>query len=399
MVLTDFSIYSILIKTFSDYITTNIFFEEIIKLIKMITVTPIKLPLINPFVVTYASYTDMPSVIVKLEMSDGTIGYGEAVPDQHVTGETWQGVYDHLVNYLGPAIIGESPFNIERIHEKMDTVIIGNSTAKAAIDIACYDLMGKLMGQPVYRLLGGKYHLYLEVPFVLGIDSPEVMAIEAAKAVSKGYKQLKVKVGTDPKTDIERIRMIRQSVGGSISIRADANQGWKKSSVALSVLREVENMELSWIEQPVLADDIQGLSEVRQKSTIPVMADEALHGIKEMRHLIKKEATDLINIKLMKSGGIYPSLKLVAQAEMAGMDCIIGSMIESSIATAAGAHLAIAKKQIVGNELGAPLIFSKDISSLNYQKNQLFLNEEPGLGLTVNEAVIEELMIKSRVIN
>ncbi len=166
----------------------------------------IRLPLIRPFIVSYHAYRDMPTILVKVETDDGQIGYGEATPDEHVTGETWESTFAVLQYKLAPAVIGESPFQIERIHEKMSAAVYGCPAAKAAIDIACYDLMGKACGQPVYNLLGGKYHDSLAVPYVISILDPEVMAREAADAVQAGYTTIKVKVGTDPVVDIERIR-------------------------------------------------------------------------------------------------------------------------------------------------------------------------------------------------
>lgn len=361
--------------------------------IKSVKVSAIRLPLKHPFAIAYETYHDMPSIIVKIETDDGLIGYGEAVPDQHVTGETWESTYAVLTKYLAPLVIGENPFHIERIHNRMAETLYGVPTAKTAIDIACYDLMGKVANQPVYNLLGGRYYSSLTIPYVIGIQEPEEMARDALMAVEQGYTSLKIKVGTDRTKDVQRIRAVRKAVGDHVQLRVDVNQGWSNRATSLFVLKQVEDCGIDWIEQPVKANDITGLAEVRRYTTMPVMADEGLHGDKEMREIIAKQAADIINIKLMKCGGIYPALKLVAQAEMAGMGCIIGSMIESSVGTAAGAHLAIAKKNIIANEMGGPLIFSQDVAKLDYQGNRLHLNEKPGLGIEVREDMIENLAI------
>lgn len=361
--------------------------------IKSVKVSMIRLPMKQPFSVAYETYYDMPSIIVRIETDHGLVGYGEGVPDQHVTGETVESVYAILTRYLGPLLIDENPFNIEHIHNKMDQAIHGAPTAKAAIDIACYDLMGKGSGQPVYNLLGGRYHSFLTIPHVVGIQDVEGTVQESCTAVEQGYTSLKIKVGLDPKEDVQRIRAIRKAVGAHVRIRVDANQGWKNRSTSLSILKQVEDCDIDWIEQPVMADDISALAGIRSQTSIPVMVDEGLHGHKDMLEVIEKKAADLINIKLMKCGGIYPALKLVSQAEMCGMDCIVGSMIESSVATAAGAHLALAKKVIIANEMSGPLLFSQDVASLDYRDNQLHVNTCPGLGIEVNEQIVKELTI------
>ncbi|WP_243291600.1 dipeptide epimerase [Bacillus sp. FJAT-47783] len=359
--------------------------------IKSIELFGIRLPFITPFIVSYHTYNDMPSIIVKIETDDGLIGYGEGTPDEHVTGEEWKSTYEMIKNILAPELIGENPFNIEKIHEKMNKKIYGAPTAKAAIDIACYDLMGKAANQPVYNLLGGKYRDSLKIAKVISILESNEMASIAKEAIANGYKELKLKVGTDKQKDVERIRAVREAVGSGIPIRVDANQGWMYSSDALYVLQRVKDCDIDWIEQPVLADDMDALLEVKEKTLIPVMIDEGLHGNKEMREVISKRAADKINIKLMKCGGLFPATKLVHQAEMAGLTCQIGSMVESSVASSAGLHLATAKKNILSNELTGPLMFSKDIGNLTYEPPHITIPDTPGLGIVINEAMLQEL--------
>lgn len=367
--------------------------------IKNVTVSFIRLPFKKPFVLAYTSYTDMPSIIVEIETDCGLIGFGEGVPDQHVTGETWQATYANIVHYLAPAVIGKNPFDIEQIHETMDQILYGMPTAKAAIDLACYDLMGKASGQPVYRLIGGRQHEHLVVPEILGIGTKEEMAAGAAAARDKGCTELKIKVGTDPDEDIQRIRAVRESAGPEMKIRVDANQGWGDAATTLKVLREVEDCDLGWIEQPVAADDLHALAEVRRKTTIPVMADEGVHGPVELRRIIELGSADLINIKLMKCGGLYPAQKLAAQAELAGIRCIVGSMIESAIATAAGAHFAFSRKGIIGNEMGGPILFGEDVAATEYRGEYLCLNDRPGWGLEVDPPTLDKLRIKKETVS
>ncbi|NRQ55020.1 mandelate racemase/muconate lactonizing enzyme family protein [Brevibacillus sp. HD1.4A] len=359
----------------------------------------ITLPLVRPFIVAYASYNEMPSIIVKVETDQGLVGYGESVPDQHVTGETWESTYAMLVHSLAPAIIGENPFALERIHHLLDQCVYKAPAAKAAIDLACYDLMGKATGQPVYQLLGGKYHSVLTLPYVLSILQPETMAAEAKQAVADGFDSIKIKVGSDLATDIERIRAVREAVGPDIRLRVDANQGWENRTNTLTALKQVEDCRIDWMEQPVVAHDLDALADIRRQTSIPIMVDEGVLGASEMREVIAKKAADKVNIKLMKCGGIYPAAKLVHQAEMAGMECQIGSMPESSIGSAAGAHLSIAKKNIVSNELAGPFIFAKDVANLTCQGNQILLSDKPGFGVELDEAVLTQLTVRQETVS
>jgi L-alanine-DL-glutamate epimerase-like enolase superfamily enzyme len=365
----------------------------IIMKIKLIQLFAIHLPLKEPFIVSYQTYNYMPSIIVKVTTDAGLVGYGEGVPDEHVTGETFEGTFEIIKNTLGPAIIGKNPMEIERIHEVMNNAIYGAPTAKAAIDIACFDIMGKKLQQPVYQLIGGRFHNEFPITHVLSIAEPEEMAAEAAQMMEKGYQSFKMKVGTKVSKDVERIKAVRSQVGKDIAIRVDVNQGWVNSATTITAVEQLKSLGLDWLEQPVAADDIDGMVEVKAKTTIPLMIDEGLKGTRDMREIIQKRAADKVNIKLMKCGGIYPAVKLAHQAELAGMECQIGSMVESSVGSAAGFHVAFSKKIITSVELTGPLKFSRDVGNLVYDVPFIRLTEKPGLGLEVNEETLQELTV------
>lgn len=360
----------------------------------------IHLPLKSPFIISYGTYEHMPSIIVKLETDDGVVGYGEAVPDEHVTGESFLSAFEVLKHQLLPSVMGENPFAIEKIHQVMDERIAANPAAKAAIDIACYDLMGKYSKQPVYNLIGGKFHEKLSYARVLSIEEPEVMAEKAKQALADGYQSLKLKVGeANFLKDIDRIRSVREAVGEAVQIRVDVNQGWVNYSTAVQAIRLLEPLHISWVEQPIKMGDIDGLAELKKKSVIPIMADETIHHGGHLTEIIKKNAADKINIKLMKCGGIYPAIHLAKQAEFAGITSQIGSMVESSIGSAAGYHAAMSRKNIESTELTGPLLFSKDIGDLHYSIPLVHLSEKPGLGVHVDEVALNELTVKKEIVH
>lgn len=369
--------------------------------IKQLEVFAIDLPLIEPFIVSYDTYPSMPSIIVKLTTECGYVGWGEAVPDDHVTGETFEGTVAVIEHRLAPKLIGKDPSNFEKLHELMDSLVKNAPAAKAAIDIACFDVTGKKLQVPVYQLIGGRYHEKFPITHVLSIGEPKAMANQAAEKVAQGYESFKMKVGRDIASDVARIKAVRNRVGDNIAIRVDVNQGWKTSANTLQALQALSETNLDWLEQPVVADDIDAMVEIKSKTTVPLMIDEGLCGMREMREIIAKRAADKVNIKLMKCGGIYPAMKLAAMAEMAGIECQIGSMLESSIGSAAGFHVAFSKKIIKSVELTGPLKFSTDIGNLksSYQVPFIQLNEKPGLGVEVDEEILAQLTQYSTVIS
>lgn len=354
----------------------------------------IDLPLKEPFIISYASYHSMPAIIIKLYTSEGIMGYGESVPDEHVTGESVYSVFHALKHQLLSAVMGEDPRNIREIHQKMNAALVRNGAAKAAIDIACYDILGKASQLPVYMLLGGRKKEQPSIPKVLSILEPEEVAQQALKAKAEGYREIKMKLGIDHEKDIERVAAVRNVVGEQMLIRLDVNQGWESVQNAQQMMRKLEPFNISWVEQPIAAMDVSMFRSLKEKSTIPLMADESMVTAQDLRTLTEHRSVDYINIKLMKSGGIYPSYKLATQAELFGMKCQIGSMVESSIASAAGFHVALAGKNIVSTELSGPTKFTSEPGNLQYSLPHVNITDHPGLGITVDEDIIERLCIK-----
>lgn len=355
----------------------------------------VRFPLNEPFIISYATYPDMPALILVLETDNGLVGYGEAVPDEHVTGEYFTAAFEVLKELFLPAIIGMNPFDIESIHSKMNALMARNPAAKAAVDIACYDLMGKAASQPVYNLIGGQATEHLDYPKVLSIEAPEIMAEKAKKAVEMGYASLKLKVGKgQAQEDVDRILAVREAVGQDMPIRVDVNQGWKSSGIAVAAIKQLEGANIAWIEQPIRMGDIRGLAEIRSKTAVPIMADESLQSMEDLLEIIRLQAADVINIKLMKCAGIFHAAQMAKTAEAAGMKCQIGSMVESSVGSAAGYHVAMSRINIESTELTGPLLFSEEIGDLTYKHPYVFLSGKPGLGVEVDPVQLEKLTVK-----
>ncbi len=348
--------------------------------IKQIEVYSVTLAYREPFRIAPGASTESHNVVVKIVTDYSAYGWGESSPSERVTGETAETVIKAL-DRIAPKLIGMCPLRIEQNVELMDSILAGNPSAKAAIDIALHDILGKTVRKQLFMVMGG-YRTEVLTDITLGIKSPKEMAKDAVKAVKKGFKALKVKVGVNPEEDIERIRLVREAVGEKIQIRIDANQGWTPKQ-AIEVLNKIEKFNIQFAEQPVPAEDLKGLIEVKRNSPIPIMADESIHSPEDALHLIKAEAIDLINIKLMKSGGIHKAKKIAAIAEAAGIPCMIGCMGESEIGIAAGTHLAAALKNIQHADLDSDLLLKDKIAKGGTRvKNSMrtFLKQH-GLGI------------------
>ena len=367
--------------------------------IKEVDIYHIEMPLKEPFIISYTTFDTMPAIIVKITTDTGVIGYGESVPDEHVTGESVYTVYTALKHHLIPAILGSDPRNIKEIHKLMNQVLVQNGAAKAALDIACYDILGKVSQLPIYSLLGGRKQMDPMIPRVTSILEPDILARQAKEALAEGYKEIKMKLGTDPDKDIARVKAVREAVGDQLLIRIDVNQGWQNVQLAKSTIKRLEPYNISWIEQPIRQTDVSFFRRLNRTTEIPLMADESMINEQNLRTLIEDESVDYVNIKLMKSGGIYPVYKLATQAELFGISCQIGSMVESSIASAAGFHVALAKDNIVSTEISGPTKFIKEPGNLKYNLPFAEITNKPGLGISVDQTILEDLTIRKETIN
>ncbi len=359
--------------------------------IQQIETYSVKLRYHEPFRIAPATSFESHNIIVKITTDSAITGIGESSPSKRVTHETPKTVIAAL-DKIAPHLIGMSPLRIEQINEIMDQTIAENPSAKAAIDTALHDIMGKTTETPLFKLLGGFRQAVL-TDLTLSIKKPKEMADDAVGAVGKGFKALKVKVGVDPEEDFERVREIREAVGSDIAIRIDANQGWTVSQ-AIEILNRLERFDIEFAEQPVTADDIKGLAEIKKNSSIPVMADESVHSPEGALNLIRRDAIDLINIKLMKSGGIHKARKIAAVAEAAKVPCMIGCMGESSIGITAGVHLAAAVKNIQYADLDSDILIRDKLvleGGAKLEASKRIPPEKPGLGVTkLEEKILAE---------
>jgi L-alanine-DL-glutamate epimerase-like enolase superfamily enzyme len=360
--------------------------------ITSIDVIPVKLPLREPFVISYGTYPDVLSVLVRITTRDGLVGWGEATPDPNVTGETWGGTAATLRDDLAPALVGKDGRDRDAAMRALDARVEGVPAAKAALDTALHDLLGRALGVPVWLLLGGRSKPHLTISRVVGMKSPEAMAEDAARHVADGFKTVKVKVGDGAnwRLDAARIAAVRDAIGPEIGLKVDVNQGWGTAGVAIAAIRASQGAAPDYVEQPVAWWDLEGLAEVRRQTGATIMVDEGCHGSRDILRVARLRAADLVNIKLMKCGGPQGALKLNVIAETAGIVAQVGTMVESSIASAAGLHLALALANVRTVEMGGPLMLAADLGDVRawYDRDRIGVPDRPGLGIEVDEAAV-----------
>lgn len=328
--------------------------------IKDILVSEMNVPLITPFKTALRTVDKINDVVIKVISDDGLCGYGEAAPTAVITGDTKESIISAVLNYIKPSIIGKDISNLEEIMECINSCILKNSSAKAAVDMAVYDLYAKYLKMPLYKILGG-YRNKIVTDITISVNDTYEMVKDSIKAVERGFDILKIKVGKDSHKDIERIREIRKAIGNDLKIRVDANQGWTpKEAVKIISSFEDENLNIDLVEQPVKYYDIEGMKYVTKNTFTNILADESVFSPRDAVKIITEGAADLINIKLMKTGGIHNALKICNIAEIYGVECMIGCMLESKISVSAAAHLGAAKKVITMVDLDGPSLCSED---------------------------------------
>lgn len=351
--------------------------------IKKIEIGKVKIPLKKPFITALRRVDFAEDIIVRMTADTGETGYGSAPPTAVITGDGQESITAAVRSIIAPQLIGMDVCSLEEIFAKLDKSMLHNSSAKAAADIAVYDLFARCCGLPLYKLLGGSRD-HFRSDLTISLREPQTMAADAAEALQRGYCDLKLKVGGDPQLDFDRVAAIRKAVGSGINIRLDANQGWKpKEAVRLIRRFEDSGMNIELIEQPVAAHDFTGLKFVTEHVDTPIMADESAFGVHEVFELLAMRACDLINIKLMKAGGIHNALKIADMADSCGVECMMGCMLESKVAITAAASLAAGRRIITRADLDAADLLAQDPvrGGISYRRNEIHLNEAPGLGI------------------
>jgi L-Ala-D/L-Glu epimerase len=346
---------------------------------------PVELKLKEPFAIANETVDVGINVFIRIETDKGITGWGCATPDS-VTSETEDSAMNAFNSFFKNFLPGKDPTRINLLNDLIEEQLKGNQSLKAGVNIALYDILGKKAETPVYRLLGG-YKDKIETSVTIGLNPVDLMVKKAKEFISQGFTCLKVKCGMDSNHDIEAVLAIRDAVGPKIKIRLDANEGYTVEQT-LDVILTLENLgaDIELMEQPTPAKFLYSLKEVTAQCPVPIMADETVLTLRDSFRSVKMELADMINIKLMKIGGITNTIKANIYAEIAEIPVMIGCMNESMAAMAAGVHFACAFKNVRYADLDSALDFQHDIvkGGATYKEGLVIPSEEPGLGIEVD---------------
>ncbi len=349
-----------------------------------ITFGMLRVPLKTAFKTALRTVEQVEDIVVMLHTDTGHVGYGEAPATAVITGDTHGSIVDAIRHYIAPRLIGQEVANLNRITRLIQSAMEKNTSAKAAVEIAVYDLFGQLYGAPLYKILGGGDPV-VTTDITISVDTIDKMVADSIVAVDRGFDSLKIKVGKDIGVDIERTKAIYAAVENRALLRLDANQGWtaKQAVYAIRALEDA-GVRLELVEQPVRAQDLEGMRYVTDRVHTPIMADESVFGPMEVIELIRMRAADIINIKLMKTGGISNAIRIADIAALHQIECMIGCMLESSISVAAAVHVAVAKADVITKvDLDGPSLcaFNPVDGGVLFNESEITITDAPGLGI------------------
>ncbi len=344
----------------------------------------VDLPLCEGYRIAGQTITFVRNVLLRLEAENGLTGYGGAAPAEDVCGESDDACLAALRGPLREVALGAevepdpSALAKEALHSAPAC-----PAARAALDMALWDLAAREAGVPLVRLWGGELRP-LPTSVTIGVCSVEETLEAGRRWIEQGFRILKVKIGEDVELDVERLRRLRAVLGTEVALRVDGNQGYTIEA-ARALLRGTADLHLEMLEQPLDARDLDGLAELRRESRVPIVVDESARSPEEARAIIDRQAAHGINIKLMKCGGPSQARVIHDRAHAAGLSLMLGCNDETRVSIAAAAHLSVALPGVVYADLDGHMDLSRDPASGGFEirDGSLHLNGRPGLGVDV----------------
>lgn len=353
----------------------------------------VDVPFKRQFVVWRGEIPSKQHVLVRISTDEGIIGWGEAAPFLFYASETASDVLRLVAEVLAPELIGRDPRNIRATMAEF-AAMDGHEFAKGAVETALWDVLGQHAGLPIFRLLGGPRHGSVPLTTVLRSAEPAEMAAEARNLVASGFHSLKIKLGFGADQDEAAVVAVREAVGRAPRIRVDAEEHYTVKE-ALRLARSLERFDLELVSQPVHRNDWDGMNLLREQLPMPVLADEGIHSAADVMRCVQCRSADMVNIKVLKCGGLIEAMNMAAICEANHLPIVVGSMIETGIGSLLGAHFALVTGGAFSTELCGPLLYQDTLlqTPLEMRDGALWLSDAPGLG----NAVDPDALAKYRV--
>ncbi len=347
------------------------------------------------------SHLVSPFLLVKIHTDEEIVGLGEASCTPRWSGED-QTTASHFINaYFAPLLTGEAVDDVERLSAKFRSAVAGNFFTKAAVEMALWDLLGKVQGKPVCDLLGGRKRDFIPTKWSISGVEPARAAAIASWAASQGFTNMKVKVGIDPEEDVRRVKAVREAVGSQVKLGVDANGGWPTPQTAIDAIHRLcDQCAIYFAEQPLPPGDHDAMAEVRRNVPVPIIADESIYTLDDAKMLARAEAADVFSVYVGKAGGVAPAHAIAAFAHSVGLKCTIGSNLELGVGSAAMIHLALSTPAIDADafpcDVIGPLFYEDEVLAepLPISGGQARAPHGPGLGVELDEEKVEKYRVR-----
>jgi muconate cycloisomerase len=326
-------------------------------------------------------------VLVRVHTDEGITGVGEVPPLPPLSPESQPVIIEVQKKWIVPSLLGMDPFEIEEIWKRMDFIAPTYTMAKASIDMALWDIMGKSLGMPVHRLLGGSKPEKIPNVGLVGIDKPEVVAEVASGFVKEGYTGIRLKIA--PGHDVDCVAAVREAIGEDVDLRVDCNQGYRVSE-AVKMIREIEAYGIEMVEQPTIWWDFKGLAEVAAAVDTPLMAHESMYLLSDVKNLIDAGAVGVLGLKTYRPwGGITGAKRLLEMARVMNIPCMFHDDLELSVSLAAATQIISAYRNVITHKCelsGYPEWMGDDVTkeSVRFEKGYVYVPEGPGLGVELD---------------
>ena len=365
--------------------------------ITKVEIIPVDIP--RTKVLTLARYGNLGKggifefVLTRIHTDEGITGVGEVPPLPPLSPESQPVIVDVQKKWLVPGLLGMDPFETEAIWEKMDFIAPTYTMAKAAIDMALWDIMGNSLDMPVHRLMGGSKPEKIPNVGLVGIDKPEVVADVAEGFVKKGYQGIRLKIA--PGSDVDCVAAVRDAIGGGVDLRVDCNQGYRTAE-AVKMIRDIEPYGIEFVEQPTVWWDFKGMAEVAMAVDTPLMAHESMYLLSDVKNLIDAGAVGVMGLKTYRPwGGLTGARRLLEMARVMNIPCMFHDDLEMSVSLAAATQIITAYRNVITHKCelsGYPEWMGDDVTteSVRFEKGYVHVPEGPGLGVELDEDKVEK---------